>query len=206
MSKKYNKIIIGLDQSYTNTGISIGADNKLIKVTSTNKFKGLKTKTQKRNYIRDVLHKILQQNVGKAKRTYIYVERVRTFSQGKKGKDGNNEQGYGLKPGYIKATGALIATIVDVAAEYGVKVYSVDTRSWKSKIVGTSKNATDDKKLETAKFVKELGFDVRKRDKDGNIKRNKKGEVVYDDDASDSACICLYGFLPMRMQNLMQED
>lgn len=31
---KYNKIVIGLDQSYKNTGISFAADDKLKKVSS----------------------------------------------------------------------------------------------------------------------------------------------------------------------------
>lgn len=190
---KYEKIVIGFDQSYTNTGISIAADGVLKKVGSTNYYKGVgKSKTAKRNYIREITRKILSQNIDKAKKVVIYVERIRTFSTG------GQKDSYGLKPGYIKMTGALVACIVDVAAEFGVKVYSVDTRSWKAQIVGTAKNKTEDKKLETYYFVKDLGFDMSFKNKLGNTK--------YDDDACDSACIALYGFLPRSKQKLLLEE
>jgi hypothetical protein len=191
---KYDKIVIGFDQSYTNTGISIAADGNLLIVKSTNYYKGIgETKTDKRNYIRKLVKEILEKNVHKAKKVVIHVERIRTFSQGK-----NGSQGYGLKPGYIKMTGALLACIIDEAKAFGVKVYSVDTRSWKSQVVGTSKNETEDKKLETYEFVKELGFDTSFK--------NTRGTVKYDDDASDSACIALYGFLPRSKQKLLLEE
>ena len=32
--RKYNKVVVGIDQSYNNTGISIAADGKLKKVKS----------------------------------------------------------------------------------------------------------------------------------------------------------------------------
>jgi hypothetical protein len=84
--------------------------------------------------------------------------------------------------------GALTATIVDTAYEYGIKVYSVDTRSWKAQIVGTSKGIKGDdpkaKKIPTMRFVKKLGFEV-------------------DDDAADSGCIALYGFT--KNQKLKEE-
>ena len=35
---KYNQIVIGIDQSYNNTGISICADSKLLKVKSLKKL------------------------------------------------------------------------------------------------------------------------------------------------------------------------
>lgn len=191
---KYEKMVIGFDQSYTNTGISIAADGKLLKVTSTNYYKDLevKSKTAKRNYIRNILHNILSKNAHKAKRVVIHVERIRTFSSG------GNKDDYGLKPGYIKMTGALIACIVDIAYEFGVKVYSIDTRSWKAQTVGTAKNKSKDKKLETYEYVKDLGFDMSFI--------NTRGTVKYDDDACDSACIALYGFIPKNKQRLLLEE
>lgn len=191
---KYEKLVIGFDQSYTNTGISIVADGKLLKVTSTKYYKEVgKTKTDKRNHIREITKKILKANIHKAKTTVILVERIRTFSAGKGG-----SQGFGLKPGYIKMTGAMLACIIDEAKAFGVKVYSVDTRSWKSQVVGTSKNKSEDKKLETYEHVKSLGFDTSFK--------NSKGTVKYDDDASDSACIALYGFIPRGNQKLLLEE
>lgn len=183
-----------MDQSYTNTGISIAVDGELVLVTSTNYYKGVgKSKTDKRNHIRKLTRKILKKNIHKAKKTIILVERIRTFSAGKGG-----SQGFGLKPGYIKMTGALLSCIIDEAKPFKVKVYSVDTRSWKAQVVGTAKNRTKDRKLETYEFVKDLGYDTSFVNSIGNTK--------YDDDASDSACIALYGFIPRGNQKLLLEE
>jgi len=205
----YKKLSIGIDQSYQRTGISIAADNKLLVVRSIN-FPGCKNKIEKRLYITEKLSKILKTNRGKAEEMLILVERIRTFSQGPK-----QEQGFGLRPDYLKATGALIGTIVDTAYQYNIPVYSVDTRSWKSKILGNSKtDAVKYKSFEKPEkaaailFVQNKGFDVAMRNKDGSLKIHKKGKnegkVYYDDDAADSACIALYAFV--NKQNLKLEE
>ncbi len=177
---KYKKIVIGIDQSYTRTGISIAADGKLLKVTSID-FKGLRFKSEKRKHLYNIINKIIILNKSKANEMLLICERIRTFTGGTK-----------LRPNYLKTTGALIAVIVDAAFKHGIEVYSADTRSWKSQIVGTSKGG----KMPTIQFVKRLGFDVSYKDKKGNIK--------YNDDASDSACIALYGFCKNR--KLRKED
>lgn len=184
---KYKTIVIGIDESYTKTGISICADGKLTKVTSI-KYKGCKTKSSKRNLIRCILHKLLPNCLREASRVIIICERIRTFTGGSH-----------LRPKYLITTGALIATIVDTAYEYNVPVYSVDTRSWKSRIVGTSKHADpDNPKAETIAFVTSLGFDLSWI--------NTKGTIKYDDDAADSACMALYGFLPKNKRTLRKEE
>jgi len=104
-------------------------------------------------------------------------ERIRTFTMGKK-----EGKGQFLNINYIKATGGLITTIVDAAYLFGIKVYSVDTRSWKAQVVGTTKGG----KAPALEFIKNLGFDVK------------------NDDAADSACIALYPFC--RKQNLKLEE
>ena len=205
----YKKLSIGIDQSYARTGISIAADNKLLVVRSID-FNGCKNKIEKRLHVSTLLSKILKANKGKADEIVILVERIRTFSQGPK-----QEQSFGLRPDYLKATGALIGTIVDTAYQYNVPVYSVDTRSWKSKVLGNSKtNATlyrDFEKPEKAAailFVQNKGFDVAMRNKDGSLKIHKKGKnagkIYYDDDAADGACIALYAFV--NKQNLKLEE
>lgn len=200
----YKKIVIGIDQSYTRTGISIGVDGKLKKVTSID-FKGLKTQSEKRNHIRNVLYRLIKKMKSKASELTILCERISTFRKSFGSKFGGNQQG--LNPNYLKMTGALIAVIVDTAQEFGVNVYSVDTRSWKSKIVGSSKSKVKDGKRDakgdTVKFVQNLGFDLFIRE----ISKGKnKGKPVYDDDAADSACICLYGFLNKKDQLLKLEE
>lgn len=199
----YDKIVIGLDQSYTRTGISIAVDGKLVKVTSIS-FKGCKNKSDKRIMLKGILHKVITSNQSKATEVIIICERIRTFSQGGgTGADVNSKVGKGkgngfISTNYIKATGALIATIVDTAYEYGIKVYSSDTRAWKAQVVGNTKAIKGNKKLATIRFVKTLGFDVSRV--------NNVGNTVYDDDASDSACIALYGFIDVKKQKLKLEE
>lgn len=117
---------------------------------------------------------------------------------------------------YIKSTGALIGCIVDTASEFCIPVYSADTRSWKSQVVGTSvpkanKYNVDPKKWPTIEFLLRRS-DVRKEDLLVEVgKRSKRfafcvGGVkyCYNDDAADSACIALYGFSKDR--NLKREE
>lgn len=173
---KYKLLVVGIDQSYTRTGISIAADGKLLRVTSIN-FKGCTNNTEKRKMLGDIVHSILNLNAHKASHAVILCERIRTRSKGV------------ISTDYIKATGALIATIVDTAYQHRIKVYSVMTNSWKAKIVGSNKTVDGDSKILTIQHVKRLGFDVYK-----GVSRT--GKQLYDDDAADSACIALYGFLP----------
>lgn len=192
--KMYKKLVIGIDQSYTKTGISIAADGKLLKVASIG-FKGARIKSEKRKMLANTLTKVLEKNAHKAKECVVICERIRHFSHGDDGKA--KDAGGFMNMAYIKATGALIAVIVDTAFEFGgVAVYSADTRSWKSQVVGTPKAIKGDKKLATVRYVKSLGF------KKDICSVNKKGEVVYDDDAADSACIALYGFCKGRKLKL----
>lgn len=200
---KYKKLIIGLDQSYTRTGISIAIDGKLRKVTSI-PFKGCRNKSDKRIMLRSILQRVIDSNQQKATEVIIICERIRTFSQGNAGapdvesKGGKPRGGGFISTNYIKATGALIATIVDIAYANGIKVYSTDTRAWKAQVVGNMKAIKGDKKLATMRFVKKLGFDVSRI--------NQAGNKVYDDDASDSACIALYGFIDVKKQKLKLEE
>ncbi len=192
---KYKKIVIGVDQSYTRTGISISADGKL-KASKSLDFKGLKTKTEKRNLIRREIESILSKNIGKAKEIIIIVERMRSFS--------SNNQSYSGNVKYIKATSSLISSIVDVAFDFGIKVYSVDTSAWKRQVVGTTEQmensyGVNPKKWPTILFVEEqLGECVHYTNKLGNIK--------YDDDRADSICISLYGFVKGKFRKLKLEE
>ena len=151
-------ISLGIDESYTNFGICVTeGDNiiegKIVKVKSFN-FKGLKSKTEKREFIRD----LIKRSIEKYKPNIIIVERIRTFSKGFMGINT-----------YIKNTAPLVASIVDSA--YPQKVYSVDTRCWKSRVIGQSKG----NKLVSVKYIK-----------------NRFG-LKLNDDAADAACISLFG-------------
>jgi Holliday junction resolvasome RuvABC endonuclease subunit len=199
------KIVIGIDQSYKNTGVSIGINNKLIQVTSIY-LESLTSNSEKRKYLNNKLtalfNKIKHRQSQNASDVCIIIERIRLQSQGF------------ININYIKAIGALNAVIVDLANEYNFPVYSVDTRAWKSAVVGTSKPlqnklGINPEKYPTILYVKKLGFEssilveAGKRKKGVFELNNKK--YVYNDDACDSACICLYGFLPKSKQLLKLE-
>lgn len=198
----YNKLVIGIDQSYKNTGISLCADNDLKKVGSVY-LENLKSNSEKRLMLRERLDKIIRLNINKANEVQIIIERIRLSSQGF------------INIDYIKSIGALNSIIVDTAREYNLKVYSVDTRSWKSNVVGTSKEqknslGVDPKKWPTILYVESLGFhnsiirEVSARKVKGVFIEDGK-RYIYNDDAADSACIALYGFLPKSIQLLKEE-
>ena len=189
----YKKLVIGIDQSYTRTGISIAGDGQLLKVGYI-PFGASECHSQKRKKVKDKLTHIIKLNQGRASQMVVIVERIRQFSGGT------------LSMDYIKSTGALIGCIVDTAMELGVPVFSADTRSWKSQVVGTSvpkanKYNVDPKKWPTIEYLLSRK-DVVQDDLLVEVgKRSKKfafciggTKYCYNDDAADSACIALYGF------------
>lgn len=195
-SEKFKSVpcVIGIDQSYKRTGISIAVNGKLKKITSVD-FQKVKYKPEKRRLLREKLSKAIEVCMSHFSTDEIVViyERIRTITQTDL-----------LNPTYIKATGALCAVIIDTAFDYGIECWSVDTRAWKSGVLGTSKpcaieypGVTDPKKILDVKFIVDLGFGddiIRyKRIKKGSNRKSK--DFSYDDDAADSACIALYGFV-----------
>ena len=190
---KYKKLVIGIDQSYTRTGISIAGDGRLLKVGYI-PFEPSECHSEKRKKVKGILSNIILKNQHKASQLVIIVERIRQFSGGN------------LSMDYIKSTGALIGCIVDTAAEYGISVFSADTRSWKSQVVGTSvpkanSYYVDPKKWPTIEYLlkrpdvseHDILVPVGKRSKKF-IKQINGVKYCYNDDAADSACIALYGF------------
>lgn len=189
---KPHKCVIGLDQSYSRCGISIAVDGELKKVSSI-KFKGCKTKTDKRLEMQRVLRKAIESCLKKypASDIIVFCERLRLFS--------TNKGQSTIRPNVIKPAAAMIAYIVDTAAEYGIETWSVDTRAWKSEILGDSRpvfepieGVTNPQKFGSVRKVIELGF----RNSLEIIKGGRGGNALeLDDDAADSACIALYGFV-----------
>lgn len=117
---------------------------------------------------------------------------------------------------YIKEMGALNATIIDMAYKFDIPVYSVDTRSWKSQVIGTSKTQPNRYGFppekwptiqwcivhEYEQFIKE---EVSPRKKKAVIERGGK-RFTYNDNKADSIGIALYGFLPESKQKLETEQ
>lgn len=194
--KQKRKIIIGIDQSYKNTGISIAFDNQ-IKQISNLKLSDYKNNSERRKALKQKLdvafNKFSQLAYNNNYDIIIIIERIRLTSDGF------------LNIDYIKSIGALNALIVDVAYKYHIDVYSVDTRAWKSAIVGTSKPkenqfGIDPKKWPTLCYLIKEGYEnnllrpVSNRKNKGIVKIIEGQKYTYDDDAADSACIALYGF------------
>lgn len=199
-----SKIVIGIDQSYTRTGITVLEDKKILGMHSVI-FDGCKTNTEKREHLKHLIESLFDNyNIDNV---MVITERIRLRSQGF------------LSESYIKSTGALIATIIDVFATYDIPVYSVDTRSWKSQIVGNSKPLENSyginkEKYRTILYLRSKGLlkhivePYTGRGKQGiiNVKINgKKTPCKINDDLADSYCIAMYGFLPEHKQKLKEE-
>lgn len=162
---------VALDTSYKRTGLAVAINNQVVTVHSV-KFKTKDTKTEKRQKVA----KRLEYLIKRYSPDIIITERTRQFSAG-----------FMSMPA-IAAQVTMTAVVVDVAFKYGIPVYSVDTRSWKAQILGTSKPKGGDKKRPALEFVETLGF-----------------ELNNNDDAADAACMSLYPFIPKEKQKLKLE-
>ncbi len=180
--------IIALDQSYADTGIAVCVKGKVKKVYSVT-YKGLVGNTQKRWKIQKYLRKIIEMCLTRFKQNEItvIVERVRTFTQSDS-----------LRIEVIKSGAALVACIVDTAMEYNIKTYSIDTRCWKSRVLGSSRpvfepveGVKDPQKFGSVRKAIELGFFEKLK-----IYSDRKGKDYYrlDDNIADAICISLYPF------------
>lgn len=210
------KVVIGVDQSYTRTGITVLCDKEIFEMCSLD-FKGCKTNTEKRNTLKTELRRIIDMVIYETgientrEDITIVTERIRLRSQGF------------LSESYIKATGALIATIIDTVSIYQIPVYSVDTRSWKGQIVGSSKPlknpyGINPEKYRTILYMRDKGLlrwiaeEYEGRGEKGVIWANRtvrghkeKVRIKVNDDLADSYCIAMYGFLPKNKQKLKEE-
>lgn len=202
MSKR---VVIGVDQSYTRTGISICADGRFMSIKSQD-FTILgpsASRTAKRDLISNCIYVACNMAFQRCSDVMIICERIRLRSQGVISED------------YIKSTAALIGRIVDTADRCGVKVYSVDTRAWKAAVVGTCKSQENKYGIDPHKYPT-----IRYMERNGLLKhilipydgRGKKGVItikgkryLIDDDAADAACMALYGFLPGPLKLQLEE-
>ena len=192
-----NKIVIGIDQSYKDSGITIALNGKIKKSTHCYTEK-LKCNSDKRIALSKMLNKIFSHIQIKSleydAEVIVIIERIRLQSQGF------------LNINYIKSIGALNALIVDTAYKYNYPVFSVDTRAWKSSIIGNSKGMSnpygiDEKKFPTILWCIQHGYKSYIIDYD--IGKRKKGIInnsyTYNDNIADSIGICLYGFQPKQL-------
>lgn len=204
-----SKIVIGIDQSYKRTGITVLKNKRIVRMMSVN-YEGCKNNTDKREMLKSILEDIVHELVYITNNPHnitVITERIRLRSEGFISED------------YIKATGALVATIIDLFHTYDIPVYSVDTKSWKNNVVGSSKPldnpyGIDPKKYRTIVYMRDRGLlkyiveEYKGRGKKGvlNVKiRGQKVPCKINDDLADSYCIAMYGFLPEDKQKLKEE-
>lgn len=189
----YKQVYIGIDQSYQNTGISIVTDGVLRDVKSVPLDK-LKSNSERRRVLREKLSSLIGVVAEKAEHITCIVEKARLHG-------GPTSV---INVDAIKAMGALTATIVDTCAQYDIEVYSVDTRCWKSQVIGTSKPQKNnygvpEEKWPTIQWVIAKGFEHKilidvtgTRKAKGTFERNGK-KYMYNNDAADSAGIAMFG-------------
>lgn len=189
---KYNKIVIGIDQSYKNFGVSIVADGE-IKIIKAKNLERYKNNSEKRRALRKYLNGLLSSVTGQSKEIMCIIERIRLTSKGF------------LNIDYIKSIGALNAIIVDCMYQYDVPVFSVDTRCWKATVIGTSKPKKNkfgvpEEKWPTVEWVIKKGFmqailkKVEGRKTIGTFIQNGT-KFMFDNDAADSCGIAMFGFV-----------
>ena len=186
---KYDTVIIALDQSYKNTGVTIYADKQKKKLKSI-RLEKLKDNAERRKKLKTTLGNILNSVYPKAKKVVCLIERIRLCSRGF------------INIDYIKSIGALNAVIVDTCREYDVPVYSVDTRCWKAQVIGTSKPLANKfgvppENRPTVRWVIKNGWEndilneITTRKQKGTFIRDGV-KYQYNDDAADSAGIGMF--------------
>ena len=204
--------MIGIDQSYADSGIAVAFDGKLMAVRE---CKPLTTtsNTERRALLRQTLIRVFSMMQRKASEVgdcevICIIERIRLQSA----KPGTE---HFLNLDYIKGIGALNALIVDLAYEYQIPVYSVDTRSWKVQVTGSSKPMSNkygfaEEKWPTIKWCLSQGYErfiieeVSPRKKKGVIVKGDK-RYTYNDNKADAIGIAMYGFISPANQKLEEE-
>lgn len=208
----YRTICFGFDQSYTNTGIAIAGITykKQIDILHCESIGGggggIESKFEFRKRLTNRVAALMRKYRASAENCYALCEAVRVH------KDGNMSINNHL------SWGALQGCLSDLFYQrYDILLRIVDTRAWKSKVVGTSKPAehappsVDPKKWPTIEYVMHV-HDIPKEqiawplgprtrnyawiDADGN-------KFTFNSDICDACCIAIYGLMfPMNKLKL----
>lgn len=207
-----NIFVLGIDESYANTGMSITYGNPFYSYETIDCISidgsSAKDKNEYRTLLLDEICTLLNKHKDKSNGTIeciTVVERIRQFSRGF------------ISIGYIKSMGALIAYIIEASSQYVMPTFSVDTRCWKSTVVGNSKPMVNSfhvapEKYPTLDYVvkhgmkgfvfneasEEEGKKLLSHKTPKNIFKSVSGKYVHvDDDKADSICISRFIFEAM---------
>lgn len=202
--------ILGVDESYKNTGLSMTYGNPFYKYETIDCIslneKQCRDKNEYRVTLMNTICKLLKEHENEMNGcigAYTVVERIRQFSKGFISMD------------YIKGMGALIAYIVEASCQFRIPTFSVDTRCWKSTVVGSSQklinsyNVTPEK-FQTVEYVLKHGMKYLifseleetagkkelKKKNPHNVFKSATGKYIHvDDDKADSICISRFPFV-----------
>lgn len=189
--------IIGIDQSYTDTGIAIAARSKILTALSL-PLERCENDTVKRSSLKARLEIAIELCYQNKHEPIIYIEAVR-INSGQTTFD------------YIKRAGAMESVIIDLCFYKGIECRSVASNSWKAKIVGSREKVPNSigippEKYKTYEYTHKLGLDeytlqeCSKRTRN-YVKQLEDGtKLKYNDNTGDSCCIALYGCLPEETQ------
>lgn len=202
------KATIGIDQSYTDTGIAIAVNGK-IEVARSIPLHELDNDSEKRNQLEIVIDRAIALCTRKELIPQIYIEQPR-INKGQTTFD------------YIKRAGAMEAKIVDICYMLDYRCYAIASNAWKSAIVGDRDKEDNScgvppQKWHTAQYTLSQGYDrfvlqgastrthnfIRHATIDdvkvrSNIQPAQK--LKYNDNIGDAICIALYGELPAEQQ------
>ena len=205
--RRHKLACIGVDQSYARTGISLTIDGLLVAVKSVD-LSHYDTKRDKRtivsSHVRNAVQACFRNNCN---HVIVLLERIRLFS-----KDFISQP-------YIMSMGAMNASIADTVynafpaetATSRLQVMSVETRAWKSSVIGTNKKQENmfgvpPEKWPTVEYMirnyPEFRDNImhpskrqKKSKKNFSFLSDDASEITYmeyDNDACDSACISLF--------------
>ena len=205
--------VLGIDESYANTGISITYGNPFYRYETVGckniSGDSVKDKNEYRVLLLDEICSFLKEHRDESNgciECITVVERIRQFSKGF------------ISIDYIKGMGALIAYIVEASSQHIMPTFSVDTRCWKSTVVGNSKPMLNSyhvapEKYPTLDYIvkhglkqyvfnevsEEEGIKELRKKNPKNIFKSASGKYIHvDDDKADSICISRFVFEAMK--------
>ena len=195
MAEVNKRYCIGLDQSYTDTGIAVVQDGKVL-FAGHETFEGCKLRYDKRKLLIKRLEKLIDKCKSKGD-VLVTIEAVRLFS-------GSNPH---ISVNYIFGTCALVGAIVDCCITKNVPITWVETRSWKKGVLGSSKpsqkpleGVKDKNKIASILYCINLGL---KEKISYEVKQGKnKGQIRYNDNIADAICIAMCGYKGYKLKSL----
>lgn len=195
MAETNKRYCIGLDQSYTDTGIAVVQDGKVLFVGHEN-FVDCKLRYDKRKRLIKRLEKLIDKCKSKGD-VLVTIEAVRLFS-------GSSPH---ISVNYIFGTCALVGAIADCCITKNVPITWVETRSWKKGVLGSSKpsqkpleGVKDKNKIASILYCINLGLGEKIS---YEVQQGKnKGQIRYNDNMADAVCIAMCGYKGYKLKSL----